>query len=233
MTAQAKALEAPTLKEASENVLDLSKLKDFAHGQVDGLPNVTPGDMISLQVNTSTGNSWTEKKLVTAVPAVLEFLIPKKTFAENFAQGAKAKLYYTLTRAGQNSEVSPTLEVALKQQVEELPAPVLKEALVHDGKLKLFIHNLVDPAHGEVFPVAGTVAGDSITLQVNTTTGNAWDSTYILTEADEGMPIVFAIPKEIFASNLAPKAIARLYYLVKKADQTIGYSAPVDVELEQ
>jgi hypothetical protein len=108
MTAQQKTLSAPLLKEAIEHVLHIDQLTGPAHGQVMVLSGVvTGGDKVEFTVQTSTGNTWSESSQVVSVPSIMEFAIPKDTFAK--------KLRYSVTNASGNPAHSPDLLVKLEK----------------------------------------------------------------------------------------------------------------------
>ena len=115
MTAQVKALTAPDLKEAVNRVLHVSQLKGDAHGVVPPYHQAADGDLITLHVKTSTGNTWEGSHVLTAaeVGKPVIFAIPKDIFENKLVPGARAELYYTITKNG-NAESSPLLTVQLE-----------------------------------------------------------------------------------------------------------------------
>ncbi|MBH3407206.1 hypothetical protein I5P86_19320 [Pseudomonas glycinae] len=117
MTAQVKALEAPTLKEAENGVLFLGKLKGDAHGGVPPYQQAAAGDVIIMKVETSTGNEWEGRHVLSAaeVGEPVIFAIPKHVFEKKLVPGAEAELHYTVTRNNGNAESSPLLTVQLER----------------------------------------------------------------------------------------------------------------------
>lgn len=117
MTAQVKAFVAPDLREAVNGVLHLSQLQGDAHGVVPPYPQANQGDMITLQVETTTGNKWEARHVLTAAELgkSVIFAIPKDVFEKKLVPGARAELHYTVTRNNGNAESSPLLTVQLER----------------------------------------------------------------------------------------------------------------------
>jgi hypothetical protein len=113
-------------------------------------------------------------------------------------------------------------------QQKALEAPVLKEAV--EGVL--YVHNLIDPAHGVVWPYPYAEAGDDVEFTVQTSTGNTWVDSITLTQASVGNPVIFALPKETFAKGLVPDATAKLRYSVTSTSGNQADSADLDVQLK-
>lgn len=114
-------------------------------------------------------------------------------------------------------------------QVKALPAPKLKEApegVLHVGEL-------IGNAHGLVSPYPNQVIDDVVALHVKTSTGNSFEHQTVVTEAEVGKPLTFAISKDVFERDLIPQATAELYYLVTRAGQHLGTSAVLKVRLEK
>ncbi|QXI14926.1 hypothetical protein [Pseudomonas hamedanensis] len=107
-----------------------------------------------------------------------------------------------------------------------LPPPALLEA--ENGVLK--VSSLDKVANGRVDGYDEARTGDAITLEVNTSTGNAWEYRLTLT-TEPTWPLVLAIPKDVFAKSLVPKATAELFYTVAGTDQVIRTSAKLTVHL--
>ncbi|MFJ7110083.1 hypothetical protein ACIQU2_21190 [Pseudomonas sp. NPDC098740] len=113
-------------------------------------------------------------------------------------------------------------------QLKALEAPVLKEAV--EGVL--YVHNLIDPAHGVVWPYPYAAAGDNVEFTVQTSTGNTWVGSIALTQASVGKPVTFSIPKETFAKGLVLDATAKLQYSVTSASGNQARSADLVVQLK-
>ncbi|RON40421.1 hypothetical protein [Pseudomonas brassicacearum] len=113
-------------------------------------------------------------------------------------------------------------------QQKALEAPVLKEAI--EGVL--YVHNLIDPAHGVVWPYVNASVGDKVEFTVRTSTDNTWQGQHILTAGDAGKPIEFKILKHVFEKNLKPGASADLHYVVTRIGQVSEHSAELRVQLE-
>ncbi|PKA69321.1 MULTISPECIES: hypothetical protein [Pseudomonas] len=110
-----------------------------------------------------------------------------------------------------------------------LPAPLLIEA--NDGVL--YVHNLVDPAHGEVPVYPGAAKGDAITLTVSNSDGiNEWEGKEVLSSATIEKPILFKIPKAPFEKMLDAKKSAVLQYSVKHANgnQAASFQTPIELK---
>jgi len=112
-------------------------------------------------------------------------------------------------------------------QQKALAAPVLKEAV--EGVL--YVHNLIGAAHGEVGPYP-YAAGDKVEFTVQTSTGNTWVDSIIVTPDSVGKPVTFAIPKETFAKGLVPDATAKLRYSITSLSGSPAYSADLVVQLK-
>ncbi len=117
MTAQQKVLSAPTLKEAVNQVLKVSDLKDDAHGVVSPYANMAVGQKIELKVQTSYGNQWSAAHVVTAAEAgkPITFAIPKHIFEKNLVAGATAKLNYSVAEQSGSVAHSPDLVVKVEK----------------------------------------------------------------------------------------------------------------------
>lgn len=113
-------------------------------------------------------------------------------------------------------------------QQKVLPAPVLKEAI--EGVL--YVHNLIDPAHAVIAPFPNARPGDEVELTVETSTGNQRRDRLILTPEMVGKPIVFTIPKKIFAEGLVPGATAKLHYRTSDDAGNVAVSPALQVRLE-
>ncbi|WRH93170.1 hypothetical protein RCC30_03785 [Pseudomonas fluorescens] len=77
--------------------------------------NSAVGDVVTLHVETTTGNNFKDQTTLTAatVGKLLLFAIPKDVFEKKLVPGATASLRYSVTRAG-NISVSPVLTVQLE-----------------------------------------------------------------------------------------------------------------------
>ncbi|MHC8342096.1 hypothetical protein [Pseudomonas sp. RT6P73] len=113
-------------------------------------------------------------------------------------------------------------------EVNFLAAPKLREAI--DGKL--YVHNLIDPAHGEIEAYPNAAKGDFVKLTVATSTGNTWSEEVLLNSLSAGKLIVFKIPKRIFEENLTSGATAELQYTVERPNQVPEFSTKQEVKLE-
>jgi len=112
-------------------------------------------------------------------------------------------------------------------QQKALAAPVLKEAV--EGVL--YVHNLIDAAHGVVSSYVNASVGDKVEFNVKTSADNTWLGQQVLT-GDTGKPIVFKIPKYVFEKDLKPGATADLHYVVTRIGQTPEQSSALKVQLE-
>jgi len=110
-------------------------------------------------------------------------------------------------------------------QVNALAKPVLKEAkddVLYVGKLDGDAHGLVT--------YENSVVGDVVTLYVKPSSGNDFETHFILTSTTS-MPVIFVIPKTIFEKNLVPGANAKLHYSVTRASN-VSASPVLTVRLE-
>lgn len=112
-----------------------------------------------------------------------------------------------------------------------LAPPQLLEATVHDGKLKLYIHNLVDPAHGIVESYPDVMEGDKVIFEVSTSRGNQ-DKQELEVKSPTDASFVFNIAKKIFAEKFEPGAIATLSYSVQRSSGNTAPSEKQKVYLE-
>ena len=113
-----------------------------------------------------------------------------------------------------------------------LVAPVLQEAVMHDGKMRLYVHNLRDPARGEVLAYANHKAGDLITFRLETSTGNTLEFNYAVTESAV-WPVQFEIKKSFFESEPIPGTSVELSYIITRIDSAREHSESLIVHLEQ
>lgn len=98
--------------------------------------------------------------------------------------------------------------------IQMLPAPVLKEA-INDV---LYVHNLVDPAHGIVPAPPEAASEDRITLNLCDSDGTEpWSHSVVLTAISAGKPVEFAIPKAPFENMLKAGKNAVLQYSLESA----------------
>ncbi|WP_249384249.1 hypothetical protein [Pseudomonas fluorescens] len=102
---------------------------------------------------------------------------------------------------------------------------------MHDGKLILFVHNLVDPAHGEVQSYPNVSKGDKITFEVSTSTGNEY-SRELTVGSPADAPFVFEILKKVFAEEFVTGATATLSYSVQTSSGNTAQSAKLLVYLK-
>ncbi|XHF31913.1 hypothetical protein OXH62_21640 [Pseudomonas chlororaphis] len=118
MTAQQKSLQAPTLDEAGpDRVLHVDSLGENAHSKVLPFINQSVGDTVTLEVDTSTGNSFRVEIELTAdtLGEVLTFAIPTETFKKGLVPGATANLKYIVARVNQSPETSLPLLIKLEK----------------------------------------------------------------------------------------------------------------------
>ena len=114
-------------------------------------------------------------------------------------------------------------------QQKVLSSPELKEAV----KGVLYVHNLVGPAHGIVPPYADMKVGQKVEFTVQTSYGDNWRESILVTAAMVGLPITFAIPKDVFEKNLVPGATAKLNYSVTEASGNPTLSPDLVVKVEK
>lgn len=114
-------------------------------------------------------------------------------------------------------------------QQKVLSAPGLKEAengVLHVDKLK-------DAAHGVVPPYANMAVGQKVELSVQTSYGDPWSASILLTAEMVGLPITFAIPKDVFEKKLVPGATAKLHYSVTDHSGNAVVSPVLTVKVEK
>jgi len=112
--------------------------------------------------------------------------------------------------------------------VTRLPAPSLKEAV--NGVL--YVHNLIDSAHGEVRELPNAASGDTIKLTVSNSDGSLeWDTETVLTDITVGKPIVLPIPKATFEKMLNAETNAVLQYSLESGGNQ-KLSMQLSVELK-
>ncbi|MFJ7316291.1 hypothetical protein ACIQVE_26795 [Pseudomonas sp. NPDC098747] len=117
-------------------------------------------------------------------------------------------------------------------RVNALAAPALREALTHDGKFTLYVHNLIDPAHGEVPAYANANAGDLVKFLIETSTGNTWCAEHALTEPERHKPVVFAVSKAFFENETIPGTTTELRYTITNVNGDSAMSPSLTVHLE-
>ncbi|AVX87563.1 MULTISPECIES: hypothetical protein [Pseudomonas] len=117
MTAHAKALAAPSLREAENGKLYVGKLTGAAHGEVLPYPNASVGDHITFHVVTTSGNTREDHQILTEpeVGKPIIFLIPKDVFEKNLTPEATAELRYSVTSRDQPPKASPLLTIKLER----------------------------------------------------------------------------------------------------------------------
>ncbi len=108
-------------------------------------------------------------------------------------------------------------------QDNALAAPVLREALIVGSDTVLYVHNLNDPAHGDVEPYVNAAAGDVIEFTVTTSAGRLWRDILVVTPSLD--PFIFQIPKSVFGEKPDPGATADLVYTVTR--EKIVYKSAV------
>jgi hypothetical protein len=112
--------------------------------------------------------------------------------------------------------------------IQMLPTPRLKEA-INDV---LYVHNLIDPAHGVVDALQEAAEEDIITLKVYDSDGaEEWSGSVKLTSISIGKPVQLAIPKARFEKMLNAGKNARLQYFVDRAGN-VRQSIPLEITLE-
>ncbi|MBU6958099.1 hypothetical protein KRR23_10165 [Pseudomonas sp. CVAP len=115
------------------------------------------------------------------------------------------------------------------QQKVLLAPPALKEA--QEGVL--YVHNLIDPAHGLVPSYANMVAGQTVKFTVQPSYGNHWSAVHVVTAAEVGKTITVAIPKHVFEKNLVAGATAKLHYSVVEQSGNEAQSPDLVIKVEK
>ncbi|MFP0197386.1 hypothetical protein ACKJSM_19720 [Pseudomonas sp. PHC1] len=87
-------------------------------------------------------------------------------------------------------------------------------------------------AHGVVPPFPQAAVGDRITMHVQTSTGNEWANSHVLTTVEMGDPVIFVISKDVFEKKLVPGAKADLHYTVTRNNGSAESSPLLTVQLE-
>ncbi|WP_448091864.1 hypothetical protein [Pseudomonas lini] len=108
-----------------------------------------------------------------------------------------------------------------------LPHALLQEAVGDE----LYVSKLKGDAHAVIPPYENARVGDVVVCRVETSTGNEWHDTYVLTEAL--FPLVFVVPKAVFEKNLVPKATAKLGYSVRRTGKPEEQSPIALIHLKQ
>lgn len=117
----------------------------------------------------------------------------------------------------------------MNTKVNVLLAPKIEEA-VGD---KLSVGKLVNEATGVVPLYSGAGAGDVITLNVVTSTGNNFEYQHALTGPEVGHPISIKIPKDIFSKDLVQGATADVSYTVRQSGTPSRTSLVLKLHLEK
>jgi hypothetical protein len=98
--------------------------------------------------------------------------------------------------------------------IQMLPSPAVKEA-INDV---LYVHNLVDHAHGIVPAPQEAAPGDTVTLNMYDSDGaKQWSHSVVLTAISAGKPVELAIPKALFENMLKAGKNAGLQYSLESA----------------
>ncbi|WP_460154303.1 hypothetical protein [Pseudomonas sp. S3_G06] len=112
--------------------------------------------------------------------------------------------------------------------IQTLPPPVLKEAL---GGV-LYVHNLIDPAHGLVPVPEAAAQGDIVTLTVsNSNDAEQWSNSVPLPSPPLRPQLEFNIPKAVFEKMLSAETDATLKYSIERSGNAL-VSEPLKIELK-
>ncbi|MFJ4589471.1 hypothetical protein ACIP1Z_19545 [Pseudomonas moraviensis] len=102
MNAQTQTLPAPTLKQAENDTVYISRLDDPTEAVVPVVPDASVGDRVKLSLNRTHGAPWNSGVITITehdVGMPIPFAIPKSAFAVGAVAGEQATLKYTFTRA--------------------------------------------------------------------------------------------------------------------------------------
>jgi hypothetical protein len=117
----------------------------------------------------------------------------------------------------------------MNTKVNVLLAPKIKEA-VGD---KLSVGKLENVASGVVPVYSEARAGDVITFDVVTSTGNDFQSQHVLNSSEVGHPVLIQIPKDVFSKGLVQGATADISYTVSQSGTAPRTSLVLKLHLEK
>lgn len=108
---------APKIEEAVGDRLSVGKLENVATGIVPVYSEARVGDVITLNVVTSTGNNFHGQHALTdpEVGRPILILIPEGIFSKGLVQGATADVSYTVRQSGTPSRTSLVLKLHLEK----------------------------------------------------------------------------------------------------------------------
>ena len=117
MNTKVNVLLAPIIEEAVGDRLSVGKLEYVATGVVPVYSEARAGDVIRLNVVTSTGNNFDAQHVLTGseVGLPIVMLIPKDVFSKGLVQGATADVSYTVSQSGTASRTSLVLKLHLEK----------------------------------------------------------------------------------------------------------------------
>lgn len=117
MNTKVNVLLAPKIEEAVGDRLSVGKLENAATGIVPVYSEARAGDVIRLNVVTSTGNNFQGQYVLNSfdVGLPIVMLIPKDFFSKGLVQGATADISYTVSQSGTASRTSLVLKLHLEK----------------------------------------------------------------------------------------------------------------------
>lgn len=117
MNTKVNVLLAPKIEEAVGDKLSVGKLVNVATGIVPVYSGAKTDDVITLTVNTSTGNNFHAQHALTGpgVGLPISFLIPEGIFSKGLVQGATADVSYTVSQSGTPDRASLVLKLHLEK----------------------------------------------------------------------------------------------------------------------
>lgn len=117
MNTKVNVLLAPIIEEAVGDRLSVGKLEYVATGVVPVYSEARAGDVIRLNVVTSTGNNFHSQHVLTGseVGEPILIQIPKDVFLKGLVQGATADISYTVSQLG----TAPRTSLVLKLHLEK------------------------------------------------------------------------------------------------------------------
>lgn len=117
MNAQTQTLPAPTLKQAENGTVYISRLDDPTEAVVPAVHDASAGDHLQLSLERTQGARWNSEVFVIThhhVGKPIAFAIPKSAFAVGVVAGEQATLTYKITKPSGNEVISSQAKFKLE-----------------------------------------------------------------------------------------------------------------------
>jgi len=117
MNAHTQTLPAPTLTQAQNGKLYISRLDDPTEAVVPAVRDTSAGDHLQLSLERTQGARWNSEVFVITqhhVEKPIAFAIPKSAFAVGVVAGEQATLTYKITKSSGIEVVSSEAKFKLE-----------------------------------------------------------------------------------------------------------------------